>query len=40
VPLIAYPDWAPYEDEIARVFVDLMRRAEAQRSRPAHAAAS
>jgi hypothetical protein len=28
VPLIPYPDWAPHEDEIARVFVDLMRRAE------------
>jgi pimeloyl-ACP methyl ester carboxylesterase len=28
VPLIPYPDWAPYENEIARVFLDLMRRAE------------
>ena len=28
VPLIPYPDWAPHEPEIARVFLDLMRRAE------------
>jgi pimeloyl-ACP methyl ester carboxylesterase len=27
VPLIPFPDWAPYEDEIARVFIDFMRRA-------------
>ena len=27
VPIIPYTDWAPYEDEIARVFVDTMRRA-------------
>ena len=26
VPLIPYPDWAPYEDEIVRVFLDFMRR--------------
>jgi hypothetical protein len=26
VPLIPFPDWAPYEDEIARVFLDFMRR--------------
>jgi hypothetical protein len=29
VPLIPFPDWAPYEEEIARVFVDFMRRAVA-----------
>lgn len=40
VPLIPYPDWAPYEDEIARVFVDHMRKAEAQRPRVGQAAAS
>jgi pimeloyl-ACP methyl ester carboxylesterase len=28
VPLIPFPDWAPYEDEIARVFIDFMRRAD------------
>jgi pimeloyl-ACP methyl ester carboxylesterase len=33
VPLIPFPDWAPYEDEIARVFIDFMRRAgEADRA--------
>jgi pimeloyl-ACP methyl ester carboxylesterase len=26
VPLIPFGDWAPYEDEIARVFLDFMRR--------------
>ena len=26
VPLIPFPDWAPYEDEIVRVFLDFMRR--------------
>lgn len=25
VPLIPFPDWAPYEPEIARVFTDFMR---------------
>ena len=40
VPLIPYPDWAPYEDEIARVFVDHMRKVEAQRPRAGQAAAS
>ena len=40
VPLIAYPEWEPYEAEIARVFVDLMRRVESQRPRTSHAAAS
>lgn len=28
VPLIPFPDWAPYEPEIARVFSDFMRRVE------------
>jgi pimeloyl-ACP methyl ester carboxylesterase len=28
VPLINYTEWAPYEEEIARVFVETMRRAE------------
>jgi hypothetical protein len=35
VPLIPYPDWAPYEDEIARVFLELMRRAERPKSQAA-----
>jgi pimeloyl-ACP methyl ester carboxylesterase len=26
VPLIPFPDWAPYEEEIARVLLDFMRR--------------
>jgi pimeloyl-ACP methyl ester carboxylesterase len=26
VALIPFPDWAPYEEEIARVFLDFMRR--------------
>ena len=26
VPLIPFPEWVAYEDEIARVFVDFMRR--------------
>jgi pimeloyl-ACP methyl ester carboxylesterase len=39
VPLIPYPDWAPHEPEIARVFIDLMKRAEAQRPRAGQAAA-
>jgi pimeloyl-ACP methyl ester carboxylesterase len=30
VPLIPFPQWAPYEDEIARVFVDFMQRATAK----------
>jgi len=25
VPLIPFPDWAPYEPEITRVFTDFMR---------------
>jgi pimeloyl-ACP methyl ester carboxylesterase len=40
VPLIPFPDWAPYEEEIARVFVDHMRRVEMQRGRSSQAAAS
>jgi hypothetical protein len=35
VPLIPYPDWAPYEDEIVRVFLDLMRRAERSKAQAA-----
>lgn len=26
VPLIPFPEWGPYEDEIARTFVDFMQR--------------
>jgi pimeloyl-ACP methyl ester carboxylesterase len=26
VPLIPFPDWGPYEEEIARTFVDFMQR--------------
>jgi len=33
VPLINYTEWAPYEDEIARTFLELMRKADAQRSK-------
>ena len=29
VPLIPFPEWGPYEGEIARVFVDFMQRAMA-----------
>ena len=32
VPLIPFEEWAPYEDEIARVFVDFMRRADKRQS--------
>jgi pimeloyl-ACP methyl ester carboxylesterase len=35
VPLIPFPDWAPYEDEIVRVLVDFMRRAGAARGQAA-----
>jgi pimeloyl-ACP methyl ester carboxylesterase len=28
VPLIPFPDWAPFEEEIARVFIDFMQRAQ------------
>jgi pimeloyl-ACP methyl ester carboxylesterase len=37
VPLIPYSEWAPYEEEIARVFVDTMRHAAAQPTRAAAA---
>jgi pimeloyl-ACP methyl ester carboxylesterase len=30
VPLIPFPDWAPHEPEIARVFIDFMRGVERQ----------
>jgi hypothetical protein len=40
VPLIAFPEWAPYEDEIVRVFVDHMRRVEAGRPAVSQAVAS
>jgi len=30
VPLIPFPEWSAYEEEIARVFVDFMQRALAQ----------
>ena len=29
VPLIPFEEWAPYEEEISRVFADFMREAEA-----------
>ncbi len=37
VPLIAYPEWAPYEPEIARVFIETMQRAASQAGRSAAA---
>jgi pimeloyl-ACP methyl ester carboxylesterase len=40
VPLINYTEWAPYEDEIAKTFIELMRKAEGQRPRSGQAAAS
>jgi pimeloyl-ACP methyl ester carboxylesterase len=40
VPLIAFPEWAPCEDEIVRVFVDHMRQVEAARPAVSQAAAS
>ena len=40
VPLINYTEWAPYEDEIAATFLDLMRKVDAQRPRTGQAAAS
>jgi pimeloyl-ACP methyl ester carboxylesterase len=30
LPLISYTEWAPYEDEIARTFLDIMRKADAR----------
>ena len=35
VPLIPFPDWSPYEEEIARVFADFMTRTIAAESRAA-----
>jgi pimeloyl-ACP methyl ester carboxylesterase len=32
VPLIVFEEWAPYEDEIARVFADFMRGIELRRA--------
>ena len=32
VPLISYPEWAPYEEEIAQTFLELMRKADARRT--------
>jgi pimeloyl-ACP methyl ester carboxylesterase len=29
LPLVPFEDWAPYEDEIAKVFVEFMRQVEA-----------
>jgi pimeloyl-ACP methyl ester carboxylesterase len=40
VALIPYPEWAPYEGEIARVFLALMRRVDAPKARSGQAAAS
>lgn len=37
VPLINYTEWAPYEDEIAKAFLDTMRKADAQQTRGAAA---
>ncbi len=37
VDLIPFPQWAPYEDEIARALVDFMRRVEARTKRAAPA---
>jgi pimeloyl-ACP methyl ester carboxylesterase len=33
IPLINYTEWAPQEPEIARAFLDIMRKADAQRPR-------
>jgi pimeloyl-ACP methyl ester carboxylesterase len=40
IPLINYTEWAPYEDEIARTFLETMRKADTQRPRTGQAAAS
>jgi hypothetical protein len=32
VPLINYTEWAPYEEEIAQTFLELMRKADARRT--------
>ena len=40
VPLINYTEWAPYENEIAQTFLELMRKVDSQRPRAGQAAAS
>ena len=40
IPLIAFPEWAPHYDEITRVFIDLVKRAQTPRVRTGQAAAS
>ena len=35
VPLIPYPEWGPYDDEIARVFAEFMKRTVASDSKAA-----
>jgi pimeloyl-ACP methyl ester carboxylesterase len=35
VPLIPFPEWSPYEDEIARVFAEFMKRTVASESKAA-----
>jgi len=40
VPLINYTEWAPYENEIAQTFLELMRKVDSQRPRTGQAAAS
>lgn len=35
VPLIPYPEWGPFDDEIARVFADFMKRTLAAKSEAA-----
>jgi hypothetical protein len=30
VPLIPFPEWSPYEEEIARVFAEFMQRVSAE----------
>jgi hypothetical protein len=39
-PIINYTEWAPYEEEIAQTFLELMRKVDAQRPRTGQAAAS
>jgi len=40
IPLIGFPEWAPHYDEIVRVFIELMKRAQPSRARTGLAAAS
>jgi pimeloyl-ACP methyl ester carboxylesterase len=40
VPLVPFTDWAPHEEEIARVFVEFMQRAAAAERAPAARRAS